>query len=54
MEDEKFISGYCRVLDGSRTVCALIVNGVLTEVDCAYGSCPYQADCPIGKELANL
>ena len=54
MEDEKFLSGYCRRIDGSRTVTAELENGRLTEADCDYGSCPYQANCPIAAELDKL
>ena len=54
MEDEKFLSGYCRRIDGSRTVTAELEGGRLTEVDCNYGSCPYQANCSIAAELDKL
>ena len=52
MEAEKFLSGYCRRLDCSRMVSVLLENGRLAEADCDYDSCPYRADCPIGKEIA--
>ena len=52
MEQELFFSGYCRVLDSSRTVCAVTENGTLTEVDCDYECCPYATNCPIGKSIA--
>ena len=54
MEDEKFISGYCRVLDCSRTVTAELTDGRLDAADCCYGSCLYQQNCPIAKELEKL
>ena len=54
MEDEKFITGYCRQLDASRTVCAETVDGVLEEADCCYGSCVYQNECQIGKAIDGL
>ena len=54
MEDEKFLSGYCRRTDSSRTVTAELENGRLSEADCDYGSCPYQANCPIAAELDKL
>lgn len=54
MEVEKFFSGYCRQLDGSRTVCAVLENGNLTEIDCCYGTCPYQTGCPIAKEIESI
>ena len=51
MELEKFISGYCRQLDGARTVEVLLCDGTLEEADCCYGNCLYQASCPIAKEI---
>ncbi len=54
MEVERYISGYCRVLDSSRIVEALLVGKALTDVDCQYGSCIYQSNCPIAKELEKL
>ncbi len=51
MEKEWFYSGYCRVLDGSRTVCLVTEDGALTDVDCEYAHCPYAANCPIGKSI---
>lgn len=51
MEQEFFLCGYCRVLDGSRTVCLVTENGALVEADCNFESCPYATDCPIGKEI---
>ncbi len=54
MEEEKFLSGYCRVLDGSRTVEIVLENGKILECDCGYGSCIHQSSCPIAKEIAVL
>ena len=54
MEDEKFLCGYCRVLDCSRTVTAETTDGHLTYVDCTYGTCIYQSGCPIAAELDKL
>ena len=54
METEKFLSGYCRQLDGARTVEVILEDGKITEVDCCYGSCPYQPGCPIAKEMEEL
>ena len=33
MEIEKFISGYCRQLDGSRMVEVIVEDGKITEID---------------------
>ena len=54
MEVEKFLSGYCRQLDASRMVEVILENGEITEVDCCYGNCVYQTNCPIAKEIENL
>lgn len=51
MERECFFSGYCRQLDGSRVVEAVLEEGKLTEVDCCYGSCIYESNCPIAAEI---
>ena len=51
MEKECFFSGYCRQLDGSRVVEAVLDEGKLTEVDCCYGSCIYDSNCPIAAEI---
>ena len=54
MEIEKFISGYCRQLDGSRMVEVSLEDGEITEIDCCYGSCVHQANCSIAKEIDKL
>ncbi len=54
MEQEHFFQGYCRCLDHSRTVTAITAEGKLTEADCSFGACPYEASCAIAKELAQL
>ena len=51
--DEKILSGYCRAMDASRTVYAELTPEGL-EVDCSFGSCPFDRDCPIAKELRQL
>lgn len=51
METETFFSGYCRQLDSSRTVEVVLVDGQISEVDCCYGNCVYQGNCPIAKEI---
>ena len=54
MEIEKFLSGYCRQLDGSRMVEVIVEDGEVTEVDCCYGSCVYESNCPIAKEIGEI
>ena len=51
MENESFFSGYCRMLDSSRTVCAVTVDGKLDEIDCCYPDCTHTGDCPIANSL---
>ena len=51
METERFFSGYCRCLDSSRMVEVLYSNKTILECDCGYGSCIYQSNCPIAKEI---
>ena len=51
MEKEIFISGYCRVLDQSRMVELITEDGELVDVDCCYGSCIHEPNCPIAKQI---
>lgn len=54
MEDEKFISGYCRQTDCSRMVTLELTDGRIDEVDCSYGSCVYQPNCSIAQQIDEL
>ena len=54
MEVEKFLSGYCRQLDASRMVEVILEDGEITEVDCCYGNCIYQSNCPVAREIEQL
>ena len=54
MEIEKFLSGYCRQLDASRMVDVIVEDGEVTEVDCCYGNCFYQANCVIAQQIDEL
>ena len=54
MEIEKFLSGYCRQIDASRMVEVIIEDGEVTEVDCCYGNCVYQSNCPIAREIEEI
>jgi hypothetical protein len=49
--EELFLTGYCRALDQSRTVCAEITAEKLEYVDCDYPACPYAPTCPIATQL---
>lgn len=54
MEQEAFLSGYCRALDQSRMVEAVLDSGTLLEADCNFGSCIYETSCPIAEKLREL
>ena len=54
MEIEQFFSGYCRALDGSRTVCAVKENGQLCDADCDYPACPHINECTIAKGIQSF
>ena len=54
MEDEKFISGYCRRIDASRTVTVELENGHITCVDCSYNNCIYQQNCTIARQIDDI
>lgn len=54
METEKFLSGYCRQIDGSRMVEVVLEDGQLTEADCCYGSCVYQSNCTVARQIDEL
>ena len=54
MEREEFFSGYCRQLDTARMVAVFVVEGQLEEVDCQYGTCPYQNECPIAQRIGEI
>ena len=50
MEQECFLSGYCRAIDQSRMVEVEIRNGQ-TEADCAYPDCPHAPVCQIARSI---
>lgn len=54
MEQEHFISGYCRCLDASRMVEVITEDGKLTEVDCSYECCPHTQNCTIAQSIQSL
>ena len=51
MEQEHFITGYCRTTDQSRTVTVVTEDGTLIEVDCCYENCIHTPNCAIAKEI---
>ena len=54
MEREAFFSGYCRQLDGARTVAVEAQGKELTEADCLYENCPYAPSCPIAEKISQF
>ena len=54
MEKEVFLSGYCRTIDESRMVAAVLEDGNLVEVDCCYEGCIHTPNCIIAKEIREL
>ena len=54
MEEEKFLTGYCRQINASRMVEAVLEDGHLSEADCGFGACPFESVCTIAAELRNL
>ena len=54
MEQEYFLTGYCRTTDQSRTVTVVNESGKLIEVDCCYENCVHAPSCTIAKEITAL
>ena len=52
--EERYLTGYCRCLDGSRMVEVVVEDGMLDECDCLYGACRFQSQCTIAKEIGEL
>ncbi len=51
MEKEVFLSGYCRCMDASRMVVVTLEDSKITDVDCNFGSCPYEKDCVLAQKI---
>lgn len=54
MQEEYFFTGYCRTVDGSRMVTVETDGIQVTDVDCCYGSCPYEPNCQIAQKIKEL
>ena len=48
---EDFVTGYCRALDGARTV---LVDLDEHCADCDYPACPYAGECPVAEKITHL
>ena len=51
MEEELFFTGYCRQLDQSRMVTVELEDGAVIECDCCFGSCIYEPNCTIARQI---
>ena len=54
MEEEKILTGYCRTLDQSRMVTVELENGTIVDVDCLYGNCVHEPNCPIARKIREI
>ncbi len=54
MEREDFLTGYCRVADGSRMVTVVTEDGTLVEVDCCFGNCAFEPNCQVAEKIRQL
>ena len=54
MEQETFLSGYCRLQDQSRMVTVVTQDGCLLETDCSYAVCPYSPNCPVADKIRDI
>ena len=48
---EYFLSGYCRCMDESRRVLLETESDGEYEVDCNFGTCPYESECQIAAAI---
>ncbi len=53
MEQEVFLSGYCRQTDQSRQVLVELYEGQM-DVGCDYNTCPYAPNCTIAQQINSL
>ena len=53
MEQEIFISGYCRQIDQSRQVLVELYDGDM-DVACDYYNCPYAPNCTVAQKIDAL
>lgn len=54
MEQEHFLSGYCRTADESRMVVVVTEDRCLLEADCCYETCPHTPSCTIAQRIRQL
>lgn len=49
MTEEFMVSGYCRVLDGSRVLVCELTGAGETDTGCKYPNCDFAASCTLVK-----
>lgn len=58
MIDEKFLSGFCRNVDGTRMVTLEYeeteAGRELLDIDCSFETCIHRGSCEIGKAIEAL
>ena len=54
MEREGFFSGYCRAIDGSRTVAVEADGAILTCADCDFPDCAHAPNCPVAQNIRDF
>lgn len=54
MEQEFFLTGYCRNIDQSRMVTLVTEDGKLTEIDCCYENCVHAPGCTVARQIDEL
>lgn len=52
--EERYFTGFCRQTDAARMVEVVTDKGVLQEVDCCYGGCPFESSCTIARQIWDL
>ncbi len=54
MEREAVVTGYCRQTDQSRIVTVEAEDNRLTDTDCLFTDCPYNAACAVAQKIRNF
>lgn len=54
MEQEHFLTGYCRNIDQSRMITVVTQDGNLTEIDCCYETCVHAPGCTVAGQIREL
>ena len=54
MEEEYFLSGYCRQADSGRTVTVETDGSRIVHIGCCYVNCQHAQQCTIGKQIGEI